>query len=72
MEHLKAVVEQLNATLDLMKIEQAELTAKLTPEQRLIVAPIQSDITTALDALKRGDMSELNKLQLKYADTNKQ
>jgi hypothetical protein len=72
MEHLKAVVEQLNATLDLMKIEQAELTAKLTPEQRLIVAPIQSDITAALDALKRGDMSELNKLQLKYADTNKQ
>jgi hypothetical protein len=72
MEHLKSVVEQLNATLDLMKIEQAELTAKLTPEQRLIVAPIQSDITAALDALKRGDMSELNKLQLKYADTNKQ
>jgi hypothetical protein len=70
MEHLKSVVEQLNATLDLMKIEQAELTAKLTPEQRLIVAPIQSDITAALDALKRGDMSELNKLQLKYADTN--
>jgi hypothetical protein len=72
MEHLKSVVEQLNATLDLMKIEQAELTAKLTPEQRLMVAPIQSDITAALDALKRGDMSELNKLQLKYADTNKQ
>lgn len=72
MEHLKTVVEQLNATLEIMKIEQAELTAKLTPEQRLIVAPIQSDITSALDALKRGDMTELNKLSLKYADSNKQ
>jgi len=72
MEHLQSVIEQLNKTLAHVQIEQAELAAKMTPEQRLIVAPIQSDITAALDALKRGDMSELNKLQLKYADTNKQ
>lgn len=72
MEHLKLVVEQLSATLELMKVEQAELTAKLTPEQRLKVAPIQSDITAALEALKRGDFDAINNLQLKYADTNKQ
>ena len=71
MEHLKSIIEQLNKTLVHVQVEQANLTAKMTAEQRLMVAPIQSDITAALDALKRGDMSELNKLQLKYADTNK-
>ena len=72
MEHLKSIIEQLNKTLAHVQIEQANLTAKMTAEQRLIVAPIQSDITAALDALKRGDMTALNTLQKKYADTNKQ
>jgi hypothetical protein len=70
MEHLKSVIDQLNKTLEYIQIEQAELTAKMTPEQRLIVAPIQSDITAALSALKRGDISAINNLQQKYADTN--
>lgn len=70
MENLHTVIEQLNKTLDEMKIQQSELTAKLTAEQRLLVAPIQSDITAALSALKQGDMTALNNLQLKYADIN--
>ena len=70
MENLHTVIEQLNKTLDEMKIQQSELTAKLTAEQRLLVAPMQSDITAALSALKRGDMTALNNLQLKYADIN--
>jgi len=72
MEHLKSIIEQLNKTLVHVQVEQTNLTAKMTAEQRLMVAPIQSDITAALDALKRGDMTELNNLQSKYADTNKQ
>lgn len=72
MENLKSIIEQLNKTLAHVHAEQANLTAKLTAEQRLMVAPIQSDITAALDALKRGDMTAINNLQSKYADTNKQ
>lgn len=70
MENLKQVIDQLNATLASMQSQQNDLMAKLTNEQRALIAPIQSDITMALNALKNGDMTEINKLQSKYANIN--
>ncbi len=72
MEHLKQAVDQLNVIFEQVKIQQAELMAKMTPEQLAMVAPIQSDITNALDALKKGDVDSINKLQKKYANIDKQ
>jgi hypothetical protein len=72
MEHLKQAVDQLNVIFEQVKIQQAELMAKMTPEQLAMVAPIQSDITNALDALKKGDADSINKLQKKYANIDKQ
>jgi len=70
MEHLKQAVEQLAVILDRVKIEQSQLMSQLTPEQMAMVAPIQADVTNALDALKKGDAELINNLQKKYADIN--
>lgn len=70
MEHLKQAVDQLSVILDRVKLEQSQLMSKLTPEQMAMVAPIQSDVTNALDALKKGDAESINQLQKKYADIN--
>ena len=72
MEHLKQTIDQLNTLIEQMKVQQADLVSKLTPEQMAAVAPIQSDVTNALDALKKGDANLINQLQKKYADINKQ
>lgn len=72
MEHLKQTIDQLNILIEQMKVQQADLVSKLTPEQMAAVAPIQSDVTNALDALKKGDANLINQLQKKYADINKQ
>jgi len=70
MEHLKQTIDQLNTLIEQMKVQQADLVSKLTPEQMAAVAPIQSDVTNALDALKKGDANLINQLQKKYADIN--
>ena len=70
MEDFKIIMDQLNQTLKRVQVEQAELANKLTSEQRLMVAPIQSDITAALEALKQGDLTALTNLQLKYGNPN--
>lgn len=71
MEHLKQSIDQLSVILDRVKLEQSQLISKLTPEQIAMVAPIQADVTNALDALKKGDADFINKLQKKYANPDK-
>jgi hypothetical protein len=70
MEHLKQAIDQLSKLIEQTKLEQSQLMSKLTPEQMAMVAPIQADVTNALDALKKGDAESINQLQKKYADIN--
>lgn len=68
MENIKQSIDQLNTLLAHVKNEQSSLMSKLTPDQLAIIAPMQMDITNALDALKKGDANLINDLQKKYAD----
>jgi len=70
MEHLKQAIDQFKKLIEQTKMEQSQLMSKLTPEQMAMVAPIQADVTNALDALKKGDAESINQLQKKYADIN--
>ena len=70
MENLKQTIDQLNKLIEQTNVQQAELISKLTPEQMAMIIPIQSDVTNALDALKKGDANSINQLQKKYADLN--
>jgi hypothetical protein len=70
LEHLKEMISQVKTDMDkLINITDTAINS-LPEEERKKVSPIQRDIHSVLDAVKKGDTSKINEISKKYAGSN--
>lgn len=70
LEHLREMIGQVKENMDkLIHITDTAMNS-LPEEERKKVSPIQRDIHSILDAVKKGDTSKINEISKKYAGTD--
>jgi hypothetical protein len=70
MENVKDLAKELGKSFDKVMKLNADLLKSLNEEQLKQVLPMQNDINSILNAVKKGDILAINEIQKRYADTN--
>ncbi len=70
MENVKDLAKELSNSFDKVMKLNAELLKTLNEDQLKQVLPMQNDINSILNAVKKGDILAINEIQKRYADTN--
>lgn len=69
-EHLHEMIGQVKDNMDkLIQITDTAINS-LPEEERKKISPIQKDIHSVLDAVKKGDTSKINEISKRYAGTD--
>ena len=70
LENLREMIGQVKENMDkLIHITDTAMNS-LPEEEKKKVSPIQRDIHSILDAVKKGDTSKINEISKKYAGTD--
>lgn len=67
----KQMISDLTGQMDKLNKLQNVAFSRLKPEQLEAIAPIQKEIATAMDAMKKGNTKVLNEILERYADINR-
>jgi hypothetical protein len=70
MENVKDLAKELSNSFDKVMKLNADLLKTLNEDQLKQVLPMQNDINSILNAVKKGDILAINEIQKRYADTN--
>lgn len=70
MENVKDLAKELSNSFDKVMKLNAELLKTLNEDQLKQVLPMQNDINSILNAVKKGDILAITEIQKRYADTN--
>ena len=70
MENVKDLAKELGKSFDKVMKLNADLLKSLNEEQLKQVLPMQNDINSILNAVKKGNILAINEIQKRYADTN--
>jgi hypothetical protein len=70
MENVKDLAKELSNSFDKVMKLNADLLKTLNEDQLKQVLPMQNDINSILNAVKKGDILAINEIQKRYADSN--
>jgi hypothetical protein len=70
MENAKDLAKELSNSFDKVMKLNADLLKTLNEDQLKQVLPMQNDINSILNAVKKGDILAINEIQKRYADSN--
>lgn len=70
MENVKDLAKELGKSFDKVMKLNADLLKSLNEEQLKQVLPMQNDINSILNAVKKGDILAINEIQKRYANTD--
>jgi len=69
MENAKDLAKELSNSFDKVMKLNADLLKTLNEDQLKQVLPMQNDINSILNAVKKGDILAINEIQKRYADS---
>ena len=70
LDQIKAMADNMKDSMEKLINMTDQALKNLPPDERKQVAPIQQDIHSVLDAVKKGDTMKIHEIQKRYAGSN--